>query len=546
MNRILLSLAFMTLLGLPSTAQTSGFTYQGKLTDGGNPANGQYDLIFRLFDLSGTQVGSDVIRDDVQATAGIFSVILDFGNSPFTAGAADTLEIAVRPGTSTGAFTTLTPRQPLTSSPYAIKSTNTASADSLSAACVLCVTDGHIQSLDGGKVTGVVANSTNALTAINVSGIVGIANGGTGSSTKSFVDLSTGQSNIGGNKTFTGAVAVTGGSGVFNGNGSGLTNLNGASIVGGTVTSTQLSADALPNTNSLRLLGSLRWDLLKPQNTFNVGSGPNSVAFDGTNIWVGIGGGTSITKLRASDGANLGSVNIGQQINKLAFDGTHIWVTNSGPGTVTKVRASDGSNLGAFAAVASASGIAFDGANIWVTSVSAGTVVKIQASDGANLGTFAVGSFPTAAVFDGANIWVSNNNSGNVTKLRASDGANLGTFPVVVSGAGSRGMAFDGANIWVASAGGQVTKLRASDGANLGMFPLPGFIEEIAFDGVNIWATSRTTNSVIKVRVSDGVILGTFTVGLSPFAICFDGTNMWTANNAGSSVTRLPPAFPQQ
>ena len=30
-------------------AQTTSFTYQGQLTAGGNPANGLYDLQFRLF-----------------------------------------------------------------------------------------------------------------------------------------------------------------------------------------------------------------------------------------------------------------------------------------------------------------------------------------------------------------------------------------------------------------------------------------------------------------------------------------------------------------
>ena len=33
-------------------AQSSAFTYQGKLTDGGNPANGDYDLQFALFEVA--------------------------------------------------------------------------------------------------------------------------------------------------------------------------------------------------------------------------------------------------------------------------------------------------------------------------------------------------------------------------------------------------------------------------------------------------------------------------------------------------------------
>ncbi len=111
-------------------AQTSGFTYQGKLTDGGTAANGPYDLIFRLFDAAagGTQVGGDVIRDDVQVTTGVFTVNLDFGASPFTSATGNFLEISVRAGASTGAFTPLSPLQPLTSSPYAVQTLRAASA----------------------------------------------------------------------------------------------------------------------------------------------------------------------------------------------------------------------------------------------------------------------------------------------------------------------------------------------------------------------------------------------------------------------------------
>ena len=33
-----------------TVAQTTAFTYQGKLADGANPANGNYDFEFRLAD----------------------------------------------------------------------------------------------------------------------------------------------------------------------------------------------------------------------------------------------------------------------------------------------------------------------------------------------------------------------------------------------------------------------------------------------------------------------------------------------------------------
>src|SRR5437870_47295 len=46
----------------PLAAVGTGFTYQGRLTDGGSPASGQYDLQFTLYDTptAGNQVGTAI------------------------------------------------------------------------------------------------------------------------------------------------------------------------------------------------------------------------------------------------------------------------------------------------------------------------------------------------------------------------------------------------------------------------------------------------------------------------------------------------------
>jgi hypothetical protein len=114
---------------VPAFGQTSvgtAFTYQGRLTDSGSPANGAYDLRFILFnaDVGGSQVGPIVIREDVTVTNGLFTVSLDFGASAFT-GEARWLEVGARPGASTGAFSVLSPRQELTPAPNAVFSQKT-------------------------------------------------------------------------------------------------------------------------------------------------------------------------------------------------------------------------------------------------------------------------------------------------------------------------------------------------------------------------------------------------------------------------------------
>ena len=118
-----LLLVALGLLASAATAltQTTTFTYQGRLTDNSQPANGSYDLRFALCDAAaaGGTIGTPVTNAPVVVTNGLFTVTLDFGSSAFT-NAGRWLEIGVRTNGSTGAHSILSPRQAITSSPYAI------------------------------------------------------------------------------------------------------------------------------------------------------------------------------------------------------------------------------------------------------------------------------------------------------------------------------------------------------------------------------------------------------------------------------------------
>jgi hypothetical protein len=105
-------------------AQGTAFSYQGRLSDGTAAATGIYDLRFAVHDAStnGNAAAGPVIQNAVDVRNGLFSVTLDFGPAVFT-GSNRWLEISVRTnGDST--FTTLTPRQPLLPTPYAITAAN--------------------------------------------------------------------------------------------------------------------------------------------------------------------------------------------------------------------------------------------------------------------------------------------------------------------------------------------------------------------------------------------------------------------------------------
>src|ERR1043165_4311311 len=114
-----LSLLFVILNSAAAAPLGSSFYYQGKLTDAGSPANGPYDLTFKLYNNAneGSQIGTTLELPSVAVNEGIFSVELNYGNNAFN-GQPCWLEIGVRPGGSTDPYATLNPRSEVLAAPH--------------------------------------------------------------------------------------------------------------------------------------------------------------------------------------------------------------------------------------------------------------------------------------------------------------------------------------------------------------------------------------------------------------------------------------------
>jgi len=112
-----------------ANAQMTIFKYQGSLRDGGTPANGSFQMQFKLFDAvsGGNQIGPTLTDLPVAFVDGIFTVSLDFGSNPLN-GANRWLEIAVRHN-SGESYVTLSPREQISSSPYSLRTISAAIAD---------------------------------------------------------------------------------------------------------------------------------------------------------------------------------------------------------------------------------------------------------------------------------------------------------------------------------------------------------------------------------------------------------------------------------
>ncbi len=132
----LLALVIFQVQIATAQAQGTAFTYQGRLNDGNGPASGSYDVKFGIFNqlANGVQQGEWLTNSAVVITNGLFTVTLDFGNQFPGGGEFRWLEVGVRTNSGGVAFTTLTPRQPITPTPYAIYSAN--ASNSLTAGSV--------------------------------------------------------------------------------------------------------------------------------------------------------------------------------------------------------------------------------------------------------------------------------------------------------------------------------------------------------------------------------------------------------------------------
>ena len=174
LQTLLTALALLSVLGprLSTTlAQGTTFTYQGRLNASGSPADGVYDFTFQAFDAptAGNSVGGTVNVTAVGVNNGLFTALVDLGSAPFS-GPARWLQISVSTN-GAGSFATLTPRQALTPSPYAIfaQTSGTVTNGAIASAQLAAnsVAAGNIQdsAITAAKIaSGQVVKSLNGLT----------------------------------------------------------------------------------------------------------------------------------------------------------------------------------------------------------------------------------------------------------------------------------------------------------------------------------------------------------------------------------------------
>jgi hypothetical protein len=225
-SKKLLFVVFAVLCGCATAisvaAQTTAFTYQGKLNDAGvaQPTNGTYDFLFRLYDAGGAQLpNAQRSVTNVAVVNGIFTVQLDFGSLLISPATNLYLDIAVRPSpppnTPASLYQTLSPRQPITSAPFAGQALNSTLFGGFPVSQFVQTTDARLSD-DRNPLPGsanYIQNQTGAAQASTNFNI-----GGTGSA--NVLNAAT-QFNLGGNRI----IGIPGAENLFVGIGAGMNSL---------------------------------------------------------------------------------------------------------------------------------------------------------------------------------------------------------------------------------------------------------------------------------------------------------------------------------
>ena len=160
---VFLTVSFQALAVIP---QSDVFTYQGSLFVSGVPANGVYDVSLRAFDSisSGSLTGGPVTNLSILVSNGLFTTPINFGSNIYSSGDV-WLEIGVRTNSSDN-FITLAPRQLITASPVALYALSAGKSSVLAS------------NLNANQLAGILPLSnlpaillTNDATGVNLSGI---------------------------------------------------------------------------------------------------------------------------------------------------------------------------------------------------------------------------------------------------------------------------------------------------------------------------------------------------------------------------------------
>lgn len=291
----------------------------------------------------------------------------------------------------------------------------------------------------------------------------------------------------------------------------------------------------------------VRSKLTAIDSTFPAGTNPDTMAFDGSSLWIANIGDDTVSKMNPADGSRV-DYPTESRPNDVVFDGTNIWVVSTSGQTLSKFDTADGTRVD-YETDGNPVAVTWDGTNIWVANCAGDTVSKFDPADGTRV-DYEVGAdpegirgtrtgvvCPQGLTFDGTSIWATNFEENTVSKINPADGTRV----EYETGAAPWDVAFDGTNIWVTNFDDDtVSKIDPTDGSRNDI-PVGNQPYEIIFDGTSIWVTNQVDATVSQINPADNSWVN-YATGATPRGVEFDGTHIWVANGTDNTVVRITPS----
>jgi len=266
-------------------------------------------------------------------------------------------------------------------------------------------------------------------------------------------------------------------------------------------------------------------------NIFNVGGGPQCIAFDASgNAWISSAG-NGVVELSAT-GTLLNNFSVGSSPFGIVIDAANnIWLANIGNSSVTEINSS-GTLLNSISMNSQTVGLGIDPTgNIWVAAgngAASNHVTEISAS-GTVLNSFATPSSTGQGMTIDAsgNIWLI---SGGITVINSA-GSLINKFSATTS----FGLAIDSAgNAW-STAGNKYSlngTLLTSGSGTAG--------QSTSIDSAgNIWTGNQGATQIGEMN-PNGLRIATYTMNAGSRGVQIDiNGNVWVAQNSGTTVTEI-------
>jgi hypothetical protein len=510
------------------TPLDSTFTYQGELAAAGSPAAGTYDLQFRLYDATtgGTQIGSTLCSDDLAVVDGRFAASLDFGAAAFS-GQKRFLEIEVRQDTGldcsdASGYTLLSPRQELTATPNASFAQAAATATTATTATNAASLNGQAPSFyqNAANLTGTLADA----------------------------QLSSNIARLNGNQTFTGLLSLTNAGNTFVGNGAGLTSLNGANIMAGTV------ARSAMNTDVRGVLGALTTEL-SLAGSVSTGSSPLSVAVSGFQVYVAAAGSDQLQVFDFSNPGSLipvGSVATGDNPRSVAVSGSFAYVVNQSSNTLQVFNIGNPlapTSVGLVATGLNPHAVAVSGSFAYVVNAGDNTLRVFSVSNPAlptQVGSVTTGSGPFAIAVSGSLAYVVNQGDDTLQVFDISNPAAPGAIGIVATGSTPYAVAVSGTHAYVVNANSRT--LQTFSVANpaapvqVGSISTPILPVSVVVSGSFAYVTIDNFNRLIVYNISNPVSptqVASIATGTSPRSVAVSGSSVFVVNQGSSTLQQF-------